>query len=94
MVKLRLMQKGQFGRRLAELRRDRCLTQAGLAARTESSCRPVSARTVSELEQGRSEPSFAVAVALAEALGVSVHAFTVEPKGKGRRGRGLPKEGE
>ena len=70
---LRLMEKGQFGRRLAELRRKRSLTQAQLAERTG-----FSVGYLANLEQGVSDPLYSTAAVIARALSVSLDAFLVE----------------
>jgi transcriptional regulator with XRE-family HTH domain len=82
------MAKGErppFGRRLRELREAAALTQAQLADRAG-----MHPQAVVKLERGEREPSWASAVALAEALGVDCRAFLEAPSGpppEPRRGR-------
>lgn len=87
-----LMEKGQFGLRLAELRRARGLTQEELAKLAD-----LSQAYVSDLEQGhrRHTPSVDVAHRLAKALKCSIESL-LEPAAKGtkRAKRGRPKESE
>lgn len=95
-----LMKPKQFGLRLAELRRGRGLTQDELARLTryivvengEEREKLISPRYIAELEQGRRDPSFSIAVALAKALKVNVNVFTQAPETTDRPGRGRPKD--
>src|SRR5262245_28940275 len=74
-----------FAARLKELREGAGLTQPQLAERAG-----LSKAGVADLEQGRREPSWATAVALAEALGVDCLAFLQEPAERPETGRGRP----
>lgn len=60
-----------FGGRLKALRETALLTQQELADR--AGCHKI---TISNLERGTQEPAWPLALALAQALGVSVEAFT------------------
>ena len=74
-----------FAGRLKELREQARLTQPELADKAG-----LSKAGVADLEQGRREPSWATAVALAGALGVEVTAFLEMPADRPRTGRGRP----
>ena len=74
-----------FAGRLKELREQAGLTQPELADRAG-----LSKAGIADLEQGRREPSWATAVALAGALGVEVTAFLQEPAPREPAGRGRP----
>ena len=79
-----------FAGRLRELREAARLIQTELAERSG-----VSARSISRIETGDQEPTWPVAVALAEALGITPNAFLPLPanpvieRKRGKRGRGL-----
>src|SRR5262245_29005878 len=74
-----------FAARLKELREGAGLTQPQLAEKAG-----LSKAGVADLEQGRREPSWATAVALAEALGVDCGAFLEAPADRPQTGRGRP----
>jgi transcriptional regulator with XRE-family HTH domain len=82
-----------FGRRLKELRAAAGLSQEELADQARHPLKPrlqVSLATVRNLEQGRVQPAFDTAVALAGGLGVSVAALAERPESPPeppRRGR-------
>src|SRR5262245_15546045 len=63
-----------FAGRLRELRTAAGLTRDELGERSG-----IAGRSIEGLEQGRVLPAWATALALAEALGVTVLAFTTEP---------------
>lgn len=80
-----------FGVRLRAYREAAALSQADLAAKVG-----VTANTVARIERGESEPTWPVALAVADALGVGIESFrtgaelppaTVEPAATPRRGR-------
>jgi transcriptional regulator with XRE-family HTH domain len=79
------MSADRFAGRLKELREQAGLTQPGLADRAG-----LSKAGIADLEQGRREPSWSTAVALAGALGVEVTAFLKEPAPRQQTGRGRP----
>jgi len=70
-----------FGGRLRELRLARRLTQVQLAERAG-----MHPQAVVKLERGEREPLWPSVLALAEALGVTVLAFTDRPRKRKRRG--------
>ncbi len=70
-----------FGERLRDLRKQADKTQEGLARAAN-----VSTSSVSKLEAGTVEPSWAMVQALAKALGVGVEAFA-EGSAKKKRGK-------
>ena len=74
-----------FAGRLKELREQARLTQPELADKAG-----LSKAGIADLEQGRREPSWATAVALAGALGVEVTAFLQQPAPRPQTGRGRP----
>jgi transcriptional regulator with XRE-family HTH domain len=74
-----------FAGRLKELREQAGLTQPELADKAG-----LSKAGIADLEQGRREPSWATAVALAGALGVAVTAFLQQPAPRQQTGRGRP----
>ena len=77
----------QFGERLRELREAAGLTQVQLAGL--ASLHP---QSVVKLERGENEPSFATAIALADALNVTCVELRKPPsKVMKPRGRGRPK---
>jgi transcriptional regulator with XRE-family HTH domain len=81
------MDTEQFGRRLAELREQAKLSQPDLAKKSG-----LSIRTISRLENGVNEVSFANALSLADALEVSVEAFRKKPRRIEKKSVGRPKE--
>lgn len=81
------MAASTFGARLRELRESAGLTQAQLAETAG-----LSKAGIADLEQGRREPSWATAIALAVALGVDCRAFLQPPHTDTvPRGRGRPR---
>jgi transcriptional regulator with XRE-family HTH domain len=78
-----MMEDGQFGLQLKQLRQAAGLTQPQLAAKAG-----LSKAGVADLEQGRNDPSWATVTKLAAALGVDCRAFqetpTVKPASRGR----------
>jgi transcriptional regulator with XRE-family HTH domain len=66
-----------FGPRLKALREAKELTQAELGSRVG-----IVGSQINKLELGVNQPTFATAVALAEALGVECTAFLKEPEAK------------
>jgi len=84
------MTVSNFGQRLRELRERAGLTQPQLAEKAG-----MSKAGVADLEQGRREPSWATAIALADALGVNCKAFQQAPESQtAPRGRGRPPKPE
>lgn len=83
--------KGQFGLRLAELRRSRGWTQGELAEKAE-----LSQTYVADLEQGtrRFMPRLDIAAKLARALGVPIESLLQPSESAERHGPGRPKEKE
>lgn len=78
-----------FGRRLRELREAKGWTQQRLA---EAAGLKVS--RIGWLEQGRNGPTWASAIALAQALDVSLDAFAREPSDQTRPRPGRPRKAE
>src|SRR5947199_6997239 len=74
-----------FAARLKELREGAGLTQPQLADKAG-----LSKAGIADLEQARREPSWATAVALAEALAVDCTAFLEAPTPRPQTGRGRP----
>jgi transcriptional regulator with XRE-family HTH domain len=64
----------RFGKRLRKIRRDRDITQEQLAEAVN-----VTGEFISNLERGKSAPSFETVEKLAEALGVDVEEFFKRP---------------
>jgi putative transcriptional regulator len=87
------MEPSGFGGRLRDLRATSGLTQQQLA-----DAAGVAKATVADLEQGRYEPSWPMALALARALGVEVTAFVPDPAAppgeQTERKRGRPRKAE
>jgi transcriptional regulator with XRE-family HTH domain len=81
------MSADNFAGRLKELREQAGLTQQALADKAQ-----LSKAGIADLEQGRREPSWATAVALAAALGVECTAFLQEPAARPEMGRGRPRK--
>ncbi len=79
------MSADRFAGRLKELREQARLTQQELADKAG-----MSKGGIADLEQARREPSWATAVALAEALGVDCTAFLEAPAPRPQTGRGRP----
>jgi transcriptional regulator with XRE-family HTH domain len=79
------MSADRFAGRLKEMREQARLTQQELADRAG-----LSKAGIADLEQGRREPSWSTAVALAGALGVEVAAFLQKPAPRPETGRGRP----
>ena len=79
----------RFASRLRELRRAAGLSQAALAQRIG-----VSSNQISHLERDAREPTWPMAVHLAEALGVTVLAFLALPAAVYEPRRGHPQAGK
>jgi len=82
------MQPNSFGANLKRLRAELGISQVGLADLSE-----VSRAYIADLEQGRREPGWPIAIALAEALEVSLDEFRKEGGPAKRTPRGRPKGG-
>ena len=78
--------KTGYGARLRALREAAGVTQAGLAERAGCAL-----NTVAKLEQGRQEPAWPLALAIADALGVAIGEFRVAD-GIAARKRGRPRK--
>ncbi|MCI0456762.1 MAG: helix-turn-helix domain-containing protein [Gemmataceae bacterium] len=72
-----------FGSALKRLREAAGLSQMDLASRAG-----LNLFTVSKIEQGTRDPSWATACALAKALGVSLDAFVKEDEQPPKKGKG------
>lgn len=84
---LQCMQNGTFGPRVAELRRERGLTQAELAALVG-----ITTNSMARMERGEFKaPSVWVAAAIAKALRVRIESLLEPPRNPQRPGRGRPK---
>jgi transcriptional regulator with XRE-family HTH domain len=83
------MSHEHFAGRLKELREARNLTQQQLAELSG-----MQTNTIARLERGERQPSWETALALAGALGVRCEAFTAEPEGQEKAGRGRPRKEE
>jgi transcriptional regulator with XRE-family HTH domain len=79
------MDPKQFGDRLKDLRERAGVTQRELAARAG-----LGQKTISNWEQGISEPVWSNVLALAKALGLDCRAFEQEPAPRPKTGRGRP----
>jgi transcriptional regulator with XRE-family HTH domain len=77
---------GNFGPRLKELREAKGISQRDLALRAG-----IGQRTVSNLEQGRNQPTWKIAISLAGALDVDCRAFLEAPAERDEMGPGRPK---
>lgn len=82
------MDATQFGPRLRELR-----TAAGLDREALAKAAGLTAAGLANLEQGRTYPRWHAAVAIAQALGVSLDDFTRPAKVK-KPGRGRPRKAD
>jgi transcriptional regulator with XRE-family HTH domain len=76
-----------FGGRLRELREQAGLTQSGLGERAG-----LSGNALARLERGERQPLWETVLALAEALGVGVEAFTTPPAQMPKPKRGRPRK--
>ena len=80
-----VMGENFFAGRLRELREQKGLSQKELANRAG-----IGQKTISNWEQGIREPLWSNVLALCQALGVPVQAFTVPPQSQDKPGPGRP----